>query len=967
MIYSDNQVRLGRDGDEFFSAYRFKILSSEGLPLGNITTTWSPDTDEMRVHSLKIIRDGRVIDVLEKTKFQIIQRENNLEYAMLDGDLTATVQVPGLQIGDELEFVTTLKRRDLVLGERSQGGVMLPSLGASGAYRMRLVWPQAKMVRWRATPDMGELKPVVAAGDNVLTYELRDPPSAIMADGAPPRVNLRRLLQFSGFSSWSEVSNLFWPLYENASTLAPNSPVRAEAARIAASTSDPAGRAEAALALVEDRIRYVYLAMNDGNYRPASADETWSRRFGDCKAKAALLLALLRELGVPAEVALVNSAGGDGLDQTLPMAGAFDHVIVRAEVAGKTYWLDGTRVGDRRLALLPEPLWTWALPLRAGGVDLERITPEAPLLAFDSLLIEVDARGGFDAPAKVSGEHTLRGDQATGLRLTLAQLPKVDADRALKAYWRDKLDWVEPDEAGWRYDESRNMTVLTMKGEGSPDWEGDAKTGRWLSVPYAGMGKPEEFRRPKEQDQAAPWVVDFPDFRRWTTVIRLPPAGEGWKWNYNASEIDEEIGGLSYWRTADLDDGVLRTMMSIRAVKTEITAAEAAAANAERRDFDNKVSRVWVFRVQSQAELAKALDEAIAKAGRDAPKLVSIGGEMAWVKMWPLALTAYDKALAIDPKLAGAVGGKAAALEQRDGVEAALRYLAKVKSDEPGFVLLRAHTLLRAGKRDDAAAVLKPAIAANGDDADFLAEAAQAALRAGDRETAMAAAEAAVKLAPDDVTTRQVRAHVYAYSADPKWAEALPDVEAAVRLQPEQPVNFRNRANAYYHLGRIEDGLEDIDEVLRVDPIDTTAVSIKARLLRKAGRREEAIALLDGLVVGESDPNSLNNRCWERALADLQLDGAEADCARAVELAPKVAGYWDSYALVALRRNDLAEALRRYNEALMLSPKMAPSLYGRGLTKLHMGDEAGGRADIAAATAIAPTAGHELKEAGLTP
>jgi transglutaminase-like putative cysteine protease len=49
-------------------------------------------------------------------------------------------------------------------------------------------------------------------------------------------------------------------------------------------------RAEAALALVQDRVRYVALAMGAGGYVPADAAETWSRRYGDCKGKTALLL-----------------------------------------------------------------------------------------------------------------------------------------------------------------------------------------------------------------------------------------------------------------------------------------------------------------------------------------------------------------------------------------------------------------------------------------------------------------------------------------------------------------------------------------------------------------------------------------------------------------------------------------------------------------------------------------------------
>lgn len=78
-------------------------------------------------------------------------------------------------------------------------------------------------------------------------------------------------------------------------------------------------RAAAALKLVQQDVRYIYIGLNGGNLSPATAEETWQRRYGDCKAKTVLLLALLRELGIEAEAVLVNNSGADdGLDERLP-------------------------------------------------------------------------------------------------------------------------------------------------------------------------------------------------------------------------------------------------------------------------------------------------------------------------------------------------------------------------------------------------------------------------------------------------------------------------------------------------------------------------------------------------------------------------------------------------------------------------------------------------------------------------
>ena len=596
-IYSETQTRLGPNGDEMYAAYRIKLLKPESLAAGAITAVWNPSSDDLTVHTLKIIRGAKVIDVLATTKFQVIQRENNLDYAMLDGELTATLQAPGLQIGDELVFAATVRRKDPTLGDRSNGFLQLPPTGGTGAFRVRLVWPDAKPLRWRATPDLGALTPRKEGGWSELSYELRDPKSSITTDGAPDRVNLRRVVEYSDFSSWGELSGKLWPLFDTASRLAPDSPVRLEAEKIARSTSDPAARAEAALRLVQDRIRYVYVGLDGRNYRPAGADETWTRRFGDCKAKTVLLLALLRELGVPAEAALVNLAGGDGTDERLPTPAAFNHVLVRATLGGSTYWLDGTRQGDHGLATLPPPAFRWALPLRSAQGGAPIMLENVPARAFDTPryvdVTEIDARAGFDVPAKLKMQLILRGDAAFAMRTRLAAQSVEDAERDQKSYWRQQMTALEPQTVSWRYDETQMMIVLTMEGEGKPDWDGDDKDGQSLNIPGAGFSPPGELRRPKEQDQTAPWTTSFPTFKCWVTVIRLPTDTPGWRWAYRAGPVDERFGGEAYWRAADMRDGVMRTVMSRRIYEPEITAAEAQALNDRLPKFDNKISYVY--------------------------------------------------------------------------------------------------------------------------------------------------------------------------------------------------------------------------------------------------------------------------------------------------------------------------------------------------------------------------------------
>lgn len=615
VVYSDNQVHFGPTGVEAFQAYRLKILRADALNAGNLSLSWSSDAGSARVHYVRILRDRNVIDVLKSTKFQVVQREGFLERAALNGEMTAVLQVPGLRIDDELEFAVTVQHKDPTIGDHLFGFAQLPPTGQPGAFRIRMVMPTSGTIHWRTSSDITGVSPTIANGQAELVYELRDPHAAVIADGAPARVNVRRFIEVSDFDSWTDVSRRFWPLFEKASMLSAQSPVRKEIARIAAENSDPIKRIGAALQLVQDRVRYVYVGLNGGNYTPASADQTWERRFGDCKAKTTLLLAVLRELGIRGEAVLVSSFGGDGINERLPTPGVFDHVLVRVALDGKSYWLDGTRLSDRRME--PMPQWRWVLPLRSEGGDLESVASGPPGLPDSIGVIEVDATKAFDQKAAVKVQQVLRGDGGLAIRSQLAVMSAEDAERALKAFWHQSDEWIEPEAVSWHYDEQRTVLLLTMTGRGKLDWTGGDADGRSLNIFGAGFTPPAEYHRPKEQDQTAPWVTKYPSFRCWATAIHLPDGGSKWKWDYNSDPIDIHLGAVDYWRLADLRDGVIRTVMSSRSDVPEITAEQALEVNKGLATFNNNMSTVYQTAASGRESSHKRLSVAPFQADTD--------------------------------------------------------------------------------------------------------------------------------------------------------------------------------------------------------------------------------------------------------------------------------------------------------------------------------------------------------------
>lgn len=587
--YSDLQILADGAGTETYQAYRAKLLRPEALALGSMSIAWMPDAGNATVHHLRIIRGEEVIDVLKDTKFAIFQPPTGIEYSILSGQRLANLQVPGLRVGDEIEFAFTIRTRERALPDNAYGLAQLAALPASGSLRFRLTWADGKEPAWKVTPDLSSR---VQKSARALEINLENPLPLRFPDGAPARYAFQRFVEFSDFKNWQRLSAVMAPSFSQAARLPADSPVRQVAARITSENPDPISRARAALQLVQDEVRYVYVGMNGANLIPAPADETWQRRYGDCKAKTVLLMALLSDMGIAARPILVNSNGGDGLNERLPNPEVFDHVLVQAQIAGEWYWLDGTRRGDLRLRTSPPDFYKWALPLTPEGSDITAV-PFVPLNAPESLdVMDVDARGGYDKPARLTLVKILRGDQALASRTALASLSAAQAETQLKQMLDSSFTDVES--VGWRFDPDTAALVITIVSQHRIDWESVSGGTRWASsILGAGFFPPGDRTRSADQDASVPWHNDPHEFYCFVTTMHLPKAEPGWDWSYSAKAMDDVIGGVAYWRMAELTDDTMKTVMGKRTMRDELSAEDAQAANRQISGFNNLMSRVF--------------------------------------------------------------------------------------------------------------------------------------------------------------------------------------------------------------------------------------------------------------------------------------------------------------------------------------------------------------------------------------
>lgn len=582
----DVQVHLDDTGQHEFMAIRARIAHAAALSLGNIQIEWNPAAGRPVIHALAIHRGDQAIDVLDQATFEVLRREDQLEAAWLDGKLTATLRVPDLRVGDELELSYTTARNDPTMGADSAGLLFVAPTPPPGRLALGISWTAGQEPTIRAPQGLAEAATRTPQGWRIQLDDVAPQPP--IAD-APGRFQWRRVVEYSDFASWQDVSRKFAPLFTRASALPAGSAVKQEAARIAATHSDREAQMRAALELIQGQVRYIFVGLDAGNLTPATADETWQRRYGDCKGKTALLLALLAELAIPAEAVLVSNAGmDDGMSGRLPAPGLFDHVLVRATIGTETYWLDGTLPAVAGAATEPVIPYRAVLPLRAEGAGLELRTFATPALPQSITLHDIDASAGFDVPARVVRTTIVRGIEGLREHEALSSLPRA---QLAEAFTQNAAagGWVAVEDVRWTYDQTARASILKITGTQEIDWTASGDD-RSISLPGGGFNPPGRRIRSAGEQAVVPFANN-PEFSCDVTTVRLPLGTAETDWSHSGAFLQDYFGRMFY-RAFEIRDGSARMIRGSWTTQAEITAAAAAADNARLGDFDNSMATI---------------------------------------------------------------------------------------------------------------------------------------------------------------------------------------------------------------------------------------------------------------------------------------------------------------------------------------------------------------------------------------
>lgn len=853
----DSQQRLQGDEVTVYAETAARVASTQVLDsLGTVTLPWQPDKGDLIIHTAEIVRGAERIDLLKTgERFSVLRREAQLEQRMLNGLLTATMPVEGLRVGDVLHLRYSTTQKDAALkGEVQAFAQLVTDPFRADFGRVRMIWPEGRDMKWKA--DASGVTPVVtrAGGFSDLTITVPLAKQPEIPGDAPSRYRHLPLLEATSFTDWAGVSRVMAPLYDTKGLIAAGSPLAAEVAKIAAATPDPIRRAALALELVQDKVRYLFKGMDGGNYVPQTPAQTWTVRYGDCKAKTLLLLAMLRDLGIEAEPVLANSQFGDWLPQRLPSPGAFDHVFVHATVGTDSLWLDGTGSGSLLADVRDTPPFRNVLPLKAAGSGLIPVPLRFNSRPDFSASLTRDESAGVGFPAPFSLAITMRGQLAQVLRAAQGQVSKDQLAGMAAKLGETYVGSSTNVTRALAFDAAAGTATMTITGVTYPNW--DRENERYRTTMDLGLDSMKlEADRSRVAWRDIPLSTGDKAHIVVHTKVRLPDGGKGFAIEGNP-KLSAFLAGGQVDRTATLADGWLTSDISIKTDGGEIAAADIPAARQKLAQAKQQLIRVVApaaypapWEVVRAGKPAHRFDPILAvyKAGiADQPEKAEPFTNRAWflerIYEWRPAIDDIGRAIAIDPtadsylwrgRLYWSIGDtdKALAdmLEARkidpasDSVIQRLAYLyADRKEYDKGLALLDAR--IDEGGKDKTGFMLSKA------------EILGLSGRADDAIMTIDAAIAAKPGAPELLNSRCWLKGTMNLTLD----TGLKDCTKAIALADSSEKVLDSRAMVYFRMGQMDDALSDLNAALEQDPSLSASLFMRGVIRKKQGDAKAA-------------------------------------------------------------------------------------------------------------------------------
>ncbi|MFQ5645374.1 MAG: DUF3857 domain-containing protein [bacterium] len=315
-----------------------KILKDRGKRFGEVELDYDSGYQSVQVKLARTFKgSGQIVEAGLKSMRDLTPWSG---FPLYSNVKVRVISMPEVTPGSIIEYKATIHSNHLLNDDNFSFSHLLQAGEPIIRQRIVLNLPRDRSVKYR-TRRISDLRPVITEKGDTKTYlwEIENMPELISEPMMPPWADVAPRLAVSSFSFWQEVSNWFNGLLSDQFEL--DEPARAKVKELVAQAADTREKARNIFHYVASKIRYVGLEYGQSGYKPHRAKEIFLNKYGDCKDQATLLVAMLRQVEIPAYLVLINTTGGGRVIKDLPMM-QFNHCLAVVDIDGEKFWLDPT-------------------------------------------------------------------------------------------------------------------------------------------------------------------------------------------------------------------------------------------------------------------------------------------------------------------------------------------------------------------------------------------------------------------------------------------------------------------------------------------------------------------------------------------------------------------------------------------------------------------------------------------------
>ena len=463
LVDDQTKIRYETDGTSY-NLYdtAFKILTEKGRQeKSSIHIGYSTDYGTMHFVRAEIIKpDGTLVAIdLTSQSREAIDQGQMAANIYDPSQKSIILTVPGLETGDILRYTVASKNTKTVVPNSWSDLFILeetfPILHAVYTVDAPAALPLQRIELKDEIPGTVTYQ-TEPRGDRILyTWEANNVPRMFEEPDMPQPYTVAQRVLLSTIPDWETLSKWYWEL-SKPRLEAVTPAMQAKVSQLTADCPAPQQKIEALFRFVSQDVRYMGITVENEapGYEPHDVSLTFDNRYGVCRDKAALLVAMLRIAGFDARPVLIYV--GPKKDPEVPQPW-FNHAITAVKNAdGSWQLMDATNENTRDLlpAYLSYRSYLVATP---DGETLQTspvVPPEKNLLT-----IQVDAT--LDESRLITGRAVLSFDgiNDTAYRGRLAALKPGERDPYFETRLKQALGAARLTRLKIRPDPVRDTTV----------------------------------------------------------------------------------------------------------------------------------------------------------------------------------------------------------------------------------------------------------------------------------------------------------------------------------------------------------------------------------------------------------------------------------------------------------------------------------------------------------------------------